>query len=70
MRATAQTQNAYLRDIKSFCRWAVADGRLPQSPVEYLHEEQKPVLRRLARSLFTATSLPAIRETWQRSSTS
>jgi aminoglycoside phosphotransferase (APT) family kinase protein len=46
---------------------ARVDGK---SPVEYLHEEQKPVLRRLARSLFTATSLPAIRETWQRSSTS
>ena len=46
---------------------ARVDGK---SPVEYLREEQKPVLRRLARSLFTATSLSAIRETWQRSSTS
>src|ERR1019366_1660140 len=28
--------NNYLRDFKSFCRWCVADGRLAQSPVEYL----------------------------------
>ncbi len=34
--ASAQTQNYYLRDFKSFCRWAVADGRLNQSPVEHL----------------------------------
>ena len=34
--ASAQTKNYYLRDFKSFCRWAVRDGRLGQSPVEYL----------------------------------
>ncbi len=34
--ATAQTMNYYLRDFKSFVRWAVRDGRLPQSPVEHL----------------------------------
>jgi site-specific recombinase XerD len=33
---SAQTKNYYLRDFKSFYRWAVRDGWLGQSPVEYL----------------------------------
>ena len=35
-KATARTKNFYLRDFKSFARWAVRDGRLPKSPVEHL----------------------------------
>ena len=34
--ATALTQNYYLRDLKSFARWAVRDGRLPESPIEHM----------------------------------
>jgi aminoglycoside phosphotransferase (APT) family kinase protein len=46
---------------------ARVDGK---SPVEYLGDEQKPVVRKLARALLTVKSLSAIREAWQRSSTS
>ena len=43
--ASAQTQNYYLRDFKAFCRWAVADGRLNQSPVEYLRPHSASKVR-------------------------
>ncbi len=33
---SAQTFNFYLAALKQFCRWAVKDGRMTQSPVEYL----------------------------------
>ena len=34
--ASLQTKNYYLGAFKSFARWAVRDGRLPQSSVEHL----------------------------------
>ena len=46
---------------------ARVDGK---SPVEYLREEQKPLVRKTVRALLGATSLSVIREAWQRSSTS
>ena len=46
---------------------ARVDGK---SPVEYLRDEERNFVRRTARALFTVNSLSAIREAWQRSSTS
>ncbi len=34
--ATANTKNKYLDALKSFARWAVQDGRISESPIEYL----------------------------------
>ena len=34
--ASAKTQNDYLAAIKGFCRWAVRDRRLAESPIEHL----------------------------------
>jgi len=34
--ATLHTRNSYLKDMKGFCRWALRDGRITASPIEYL----------------------------------
>jgi len=35
-RLGVQTSNYYLRDVKSFCRWLVKDGRADRNPLAYL----------------------------------
>ena len=47
-----RSSNFYLQTIKQFCRWLVADGRMPENPLEYLKGlNPKTDIRRERRAL-------------------
>ena len=59
--ATPETKNHYLGAIKGFCRWAVRDGRLPQSPLEHLRKIEARKVRSSRRHERRALTVEEVR---------
>jgi len=55
--ASVATSNHYLRAVKSFLRWCVADGRLPASPLAHLATGNVQLDRRRVRRPLSADEL-------------
>jgi integrase/recombinase XerC len=54
---SVRTSNAYLKDMKAFCRWLVKDTRMPASPLAHLETGNAEVDRRHDRRELEAEEL-------------
>ena len=59
--ATPETRNHYLGAMKSFCRWAVREGRLAQSPIEHLSKIEAGKVRTQRKHERRALSVEEVR---------